>query len=78
VTDLPYGKSTTTKGEKMDDLYSRAFENMSKLLKECGKAVIGLSNKDLISLGQKYFSLVDKHVFRVHKSLIRHFVVYKK
>jgi tRNA (guanine10-N2)-dimethyltransferase len=78
VTDLPYGKSTTTKGEKMDDLYSRAFENMSKLLKEGGKAVTGLSNKDLISLGQKYFSLVDKHVFRVHKSLIRHFVVYKK
>jgi len=78
VTDLPYGKSTTTKGEKMDDLYSRAFENMSKLLKKGGRGVVGLSNKDLISLGQKYFSLVDKHDFRVHRSLIRYFVVYEK
>ena len=78
VTDLPYGKSTTTKGEKMDNLYMRAFENMSKLLKENGRAVIGLSNKDLITLGQKYFSLVEKHDFRAHRSLIRYFVVYEK
>jgi tRNA (guanine10-N2)-dimethyltransferase len=78
VTDLPYGKSTTTKGEKMDNLYLRAFENMSKLLKEGGRAVAGLSNKDLISLGQKYLSLVENHDFRVHKSLIRHFVVFEK
>lgn len=78
VTDLPYGKSTTTKGEKTELLYDRAFKNMSKLLKNDGRAVVGLSNKDLISLGQKYFSLVEKHDFRVHRSLIRYFVVYEK
>ncbi len=77
VTDLPYGKSTTTKGEKMHILYQRAFKNISNLLKDNGKAVIGLSNNDFISLGEKYFSVIEKHDFRAHRSLTRHFVVYQ-
>jgi tRNA (guanine10-N2)-dimethyltransferase len=78
ATDLPYGKSTTTKGEKMEKLYERAFESMSNLLKKDGKAVIGVSNKDLIPLGQKYFYLEKKYDFKIHRSLTRYFVVYKK
>jgi tRNA (guanine10-N2)-dimethyltransferase len=78
VTDLPYGKSTTTKGEEIEKLYERAFENMSKVLKEKRKAVIGLSNKERICQGEKYFSLIEKHELRVHKSLTRYFVVYQK
>jgi len=77
VTDLPYGKSTTTKGEKMDDLYKRTFKSMSNLLKDGRKAIVGFSNKDFISIGQKYFSLVEKHEFKVHKSLYRYFVIYE-
>lgn len=77
VTDLPYGKSTTTKGEKISELYERAFENFSKLLKPNGKAIVGLSNKDFISVGEKYLTLVEKHELRVHKSLTRYFGVYK-
>ena len=78
VTDLPYGKSTTTKGEKMNILYERAFKKMSELLNENKIAVIGLSNKDLIYLGKKYFKLIDMHVFKVHKSLKRYFVIFQK
>jgi len=78
VTDLPYGKSTTTKGEKMDLLYERAFESMSKLIKEKRFAVIGLSDKKYIALGQKYFKLVETHKLKVHKSLERYFVVFEK
>jgi len=78
VTDLPYGKSTTTKGEEKLKLYERAFENISKLLKEEGKAVIGLSNKDFISIGEKYFLLLEKHDYVAHRSLTRHFVVFQK
>jgi len=77
VTDLPYGKSTTTKGEEIKQLYERAFENISKVLEKNSRAVIGLSNKDMISLGEKYFSLMDKHEFRVHRSLTRYFAVYQ-
>jgi tRNA (guanine10-N2)-dimethyltransferase len=78
VTDLPYGKATTTKGEEIGQLYTRAFENISKVLNEDGRAVVGLSNKDMISLGEKYFSLVEVHRCRVHRSLTRYFVVYEK
>jgi tRNA (guanine10-N2)-dimethyltransferase len=77
VTDLPYGKSTTTKGEEMKKLYERAFMNISDILKKGGKVVIGLSNKDFISIGEKYFSIVERHNFRAHRSLTRHFVVYQ-
>ena len=77
VTDLPYGKSTTTKGEKMDLLYERAFESMSKLLKDKRFAVIGLSDKKYISIGQKYFRLVETHILKVHKSLERYFIVFE-
>ena len=77
VTDLPYGKSTTTKGEDIKQLYERAFENISKVLKKGGRAVVGLSNKDMISLGKKYFSLIETYELRVHRSLTRYFVVYQ-
>ena len=78
VTDFPYGKATTTKGEDICRLYERAFENISCVLKENGRAVIGLSNKDMLSLGEKYFSLVEKHGFRAHRSLTRYFAVFHK
>jgi len=78
VTDLPYGKSTTTKGEKIIQLYTRSFENISKLLKTGGKAVVGIQNKDLISFGEKYLSFLEKHSFRVHRSLTRYFAVFQK
>ena len=78
VTDLPYGKSTTTKGEDMRNLYKRAFKSMSTILKEGGIAVIGLSNENLISFGKEHFTIIEKFDFKVHKSLVRHFVVFKK
>ncbi len=78
VTDLPYGKATTTKGEDIKQLYDRAFKNISHVLKQQGKAVIGLSNKDMIYLGEKYLTLIEVHDFRAHRSLIRYFAVYQK
>ena len=78
VTDFPYGKSTTTKGESMKDLYSRAFDEISKILKKGGRAVIGLSKKDMIKLAEKYLSLVEIHEFRAHRSLTRYFVVFER
>jgi len=78
VTDLPYGKSTTTKGEKMYDLYDRAFENISKVLKKNSRAVIGVSKKNLVSIGNKYMKIKEIHELRAHRSLTRFFVVYEK
>jgi tRNA (guanine10-N2)-dimethyltransferase len=78
VTDFPYGKATTTKGEHRTALYDRAFEAIFKVLKKNGKAVVGLSERPLISLGENYLSCKEVHVFRVHRSMTRFFVVYQK
>jgi len=78
VTDLPYGKSTTTKGEDIKKLYERTFKSIFCVLKEGRRAVIGLSDKKMLSMGEKYISLLEKHDFRVHGSLTRYFGVYKK
>jgi len=78
VTDLPYGKSTTTKGEDIHKLYERAFRSISNVLKEGGRAVIGLSDKNMLPLGEQYLSLIEKHNFRAHSNLTRYFAVYQK
>jgi tRNA (guanine10-N2)-dimethyltransferase len=78
VTDFPYGKATTTKGEGILTLYERAFDSIAALLKKNGKAVVGLSEKSMISLGEKHLSLLEVHESRVHRSLTRYFGVYRK
>jgi tRNA (guanine10-N2)-dimethyltransferase len=78
VTDFPYGKATTTKGEQITILYNRAFEAIATVLKKDGRAVVGLADSDLIPLGQKHLTLLDVFPFRVHKSLTRYFAVYQK
>jgi tRNA (guanine10-N2)-dimethyltransferase len=77
VTDFPYGKSTTTKGEEMELLYERAFKVFNEILKKDKKIVVGLSNKNYISFGEKWFTLVKVYEFFSHKNLTRYFVVYK-
>lgn len=78
VTDFPYGKSTTTKGEDISALSVRAFNSIYSVLKNNGRAVVGLPRYDLISIGEKYLSLVDVFKFKVHRSLTRFFAVFEK
>jgi tRNA (guanine10-N2)-dimethyltransferase len=78
VTDLPYGKSTTTKGEDLMQLYDRAFQSIFSVLKKSGRAVVGVANRDMLTCGKKYFSLLQAHEYRVHRSLTRFFGVYEK
>ena len=77
VTDFPYGKSTTTKGEDMKKLYNRAFKSIKKVLKKDGRAVIGLPNVDSIKQCEQYLTLLDVYEFRAHKSLTRYFAVFE-
>lgn len=78
VTDFPYGKSTTTKGENIKKLYIRSFNNIAILLKKNGIAVIGSSDEDMLTMGEEYFSLLNNYKYRVHKSLTRYFYVYQR
>jgi tRNA (guanine10-N2)-dimethyltransferase len=78
VTDFPYAKSTTTKGEKPRELYDRGFETIAHVLRKNKSAVIGLSSEEMVSVGEKYLTLLDVFPVRAHRSLTRYFVVYKK
>ena len=78
VTDLPYGKSTTTKGETINNLYQRAFVTIYQILKNERYAIIGLANKNLIELGKNYLKIKKIYEIKVHNSLTRYFVIYKK
>ena len=78
VTDFPYGKATSTKGEDISFLYKRAFQQIAAVLKKEGYAIIGLPQKTFGSLAEKYLSIAQYYPIRVHQSLTRHFFVYKK
>lgn len=75
VTDLPYGKSTTTKGEEIKSLYSRAFNSISKVLKDDGKAVIGIPDKSLLKLSKDNLEIKAIYPVKTHNSLTRYFTV---
>jgi tRNA (guanine10-N2)-dimethyltransferase len=78
ATDLPYGKSTTTRGEDMNNLYNRTFEAFSNVLKQKGRAVVGMSDKNWIEKASKYLNLLEVHEMRAHRSLTRFFAVFEQ
>jgi tRNA (guanine10-N2)-dimethyltransferase len=77
ATDFPYARATTTKGEQLTQLYSRAFETIAQILKKNKYAVVGLSNEAIRSIGEQYLSVVAIYPVKSHRSLTRYFVVYK-
>ena len=70
VTDPPYGRSSSTGGERIYALYERAFKRFSELV---DRVVISLPNERAIRIGKKYFTLKEVYPVRVHKSLTRYF-----
>ncbi len=78
ATDFPYARSTTTKGEQLTQLYNRAFEAISQVLKKNGYAVVGLSNENIRSIGEQYLSVIATFPVKSHRSLTRYFVVYQR
>ncbi len=78
VTDMPYGKAATTKGEDRLILYDRAFKKISKILKVNGVAVVGVPDKKIVEVGKKYLNFEKMFSFRVHRSLTRYFLVFRK
>jgi len=77
VTDLPYGRSTSTGGEALEDLYCRAFDAFSELLDPGHRLVVVLPSLNHIS-SEKRFKVMGTHELHVHRSLTRHFCVLEK
>ena len=78
ATDPPYGKAATTNREEIVSLYTRMFETFSDILKPKGYVSIALPRKELIRIGEDFLSLTESYAMRVHRSLTRHFCVYRR
>lgn len=77
VTDLPYGKATSTKGESVQDLHARSMQCIQNVLKPDGKAVIGTPIERIDHLNSDKMIHITSYPLRVHRSLTRWFHVFE-
>ena len=61
--------------EEIKSLYSRAFNSISKVLKDDGKAVIGIPDKNLLKLSKDILEIKAIYPVKTHNSLTRYFTV---
>lgn len=78
ATDPPYGRAASTRGEPPKRLYARAFGAFASALKSGGHAAVVLPDEDAIRIGERELELTERHSLRVHRSLTRHFCVFRK
>ena len=80
ATDPPYGRSSSTKGEKIGTLIRDSQEPLSAVLKPGGYLCFALPLKrfkeDLIL--SSLFSVVESYTMRIHRSLYRHILVLRR
>jgi len=77
ITDPPYGRSASTGGETIMELYRRSFQSFKKVLKKGGRLAIILPLKIHIELCKEFFKLKEVFEVRVHGSLTRFFSVFE-
>jgi tRNA (guanine10-N2)-dimethyltransferase len=77
ASDLPYGRSTSTGGEGISDLYARTFDSFDGVLGSGSRAVVVMPSLDAVA-SEKRFEVVETHKLWVHRSLTRHFCVLRK
>lgn len=78
VTDFPYGKATSTQGERLETLYNRAMKSIQSLLRPGGKAVVGTFSNELKEFDSKQMKHLTSYPLRVHRSLTRWFHVFER
>lgn len=79
VTDLPYGRASSTDGEAVTALYNRAFAAFAALLAPGGKAVFGCAERALGERATRHGLRIEAvHEEFVHRSLTRHYFVARR
>jgi tRNA (guanine10-N2)-dimethyltransferase len=75
VTDFPYGQSVCIrKSDTMDGLYGDALEEIRRVLRDKKRAVV-VTHRDISPIAAEYFTVLQRHEQRVHKSLTRRILV---
>ncbi|MBI4416446.1 MAG: methyltransferase domain-containing protein [Euryarchaeota archaeon] len=77
VTDPPYGRATTTKGEPLGSLFARALAVARDVLKP-GRFLSMIVPDPKLVKSTEGLELVESYSLRVHKSLTRTFVVIRR
>jgi len=89
ATDMPYGRSsfvswsgslmTQSRSVFLERLYLDALDEIYRVLKTGRKAVIVSNSPSFLYIRPKHgFQLMERHTYRVHKSLNRYITVLKK
>ncbi len=72
ATDPPYGRSTSTNGERLTDLYARAFRVFREILGKGSRVAMVVPDMDLVG-EPAGFRLAGTYPLWVHRSLTRNF-----
>lgn len=77
ATDPPYGRSTSTRGERIPELYRRAFGAFAEVLPRGARVVAVLPDEKSVE-SVDGFKTMESHRLWVHNSLTRHFFVLER
>lgn len=77
VADPPYGRSSNTAGEKIRDIYARAFASLNELIKPGGYLLLILPEAEDAELARGHFENVGIYPQHVHGSLTRHYCLFR-
>ncbi len=77
ATDPPYGRSTSTDGEPLPELFSRALGACADVLNRGSRIAMAVPDPLLLD-GNGDFETVEVHPMWVHKSLTRHFCILRR
>jgi tRNA (guanine10-N2)-dimethyltransferase len=77
VTDVPYGRASGTRGEKVALIYERMFRTASLVLAPGKRLVLAIHDPALLRCGPDFRELQRIGV-RVHRSLTRYLIVFER
>jgi tRNA (guanine10-N2)-dimethyltransferase len=77
ATDPPYGRSTSTDGERLPQLYERAFKAFHGILRKGARVAVVVPDLKLLDESEG-FHIIGTHQLRVHRSLTRNFCVLER
>ena len=80
ATDPPYGRASSSMGIKLEKLLKEFFMEVNRILSRDGYLCIASPiNVNIKNIGlDSGLNIIERHIMRVHKSLVRELVVFKK
>ena len=78
VTEPPYGRATTTRGEPLESLLGEAYQVFYQLLPMGGRLVISLPDMRLATIAEEYFNTLKTFNLKIHKSLTKYIFVFER